>query len=135
MKLKNMLRRIHPNSANLFHGRSPLSEINNNDLNLAHSMPPGAVRTSNARATVHGPLERLQSIDLAFDLAIAPGFKDGVPNRVNILWLGIRVSAPRMLRNPRLASRIPCAFWGKSVTMARDAAQSIGARLFALKCA
>jgi hypothetical protein len=43
-----MLRRIHPNSANLFHGRSPLSEINNNDLNLAHSMPPGAVHTNNA---------------------------------------------------------------------------------------
>jgi hypothetical protein len=29
MKLKNVLRRIHPNSANLFHGRSPLSEISN----------------------------------------------------------------------------------------------------------
>src|SRR5271165_3050328 len=28
MKLKNVLRRIHPNSANLFHGRSPLFEIN-----------------------------------------------------------------------------------------------------------
>jgi hypothetical protein len=48
MKLKNMLRRIHPHSANLFHGRSPLSEINNNDLNLAHSMPPGAVHINNA---------------------------------------------------------------------------------------
>jgi hypothetical protein len=46
MKLKNVLRRIHPNPANLFHGRSPLSEINNNDLNLAHSMPPGAVHTN-----------------------------------------------------------------------------------------
>jgi hypothetical protein len=28
MELKNVLRRIHPNSANLFHGRSPLFEIN-----------------------------------------------------------------------------------------------------------
>jgi transposase len=28
MKLKNVLRRIHPNSANLVHGRSPLFEIN-----------------------------------------------------------------------------------------------------------
>lgn len=39
----------------------------------------------NTRATVHSPLERLQPIDLAFDLATAPGFKDGVANRVNIL--------------------------------------------------
>jgi hypothetical protein len=42
MKLKNVLRRIHPNSANLFHGRSPLFEICN-DLILAHTMPSGAV--------------------------------------------------------------------------------------------
>src|SRR5271157_4602195 len=28
MKLKNVLRRIHSNSANLVHGRSPLFEIN-----------------------------------------------------------------------------------------------------------
>src|ERR1700754_4844762 len=35
VKLENVLRRIHPNSANLVHGRSPLSEINN-DLILAH---------------------------------------------------------------------------------------------------
>ena len=27
MKLENVFRRIHPNSANLVHGRSPLSEI------------------------------------------------------------------------------------------------------------
>src|ERR1700693_1030401 len=27
VKLKNVFRRIHPNSANLVHGRSPLSEI------------------------------------------------------------------------------------------------------------
>src|SRR3954454_9412336 len=45
MKLENVLRRIHPNSANLLHGRSPLSEISN-DLSLAHSMPSGAVHTS-----------------------------------------------------------------------------------------
>src|ERR1700682_855605 len=46
MQLKNVFRRVHPDSANLFHGRSPLSEINN-DLILAHSMPPGAVHTNN----------------------------------------------------------------------------------------
>jgi hypothetical protein len=46
MKLKNVLRRIHPDSANLFHGRSPLFEINTHDLILAHSMPPGAVHTN-----------------------------------------------------------------------------------------
>src|SRR4051812_25726617 len=45
VKLENVFRRIHPNSANLFHGRSPLSEISN-DLSLAHSMPSGAVHTS-----------------------------------------------------------------------------------------
>src|ERR1700687_2676229 len=42
VKLEKMLRRIHANSANLFHGRSPLSEICN-DLILAQSMPSGAV--------------------------------------------------------------------------------------------
>src|SRR6266446_5021302 len=48
VKLENVLRRIHPNSANLFHGRSPLSEICN-DLILAHSMPLGAVHTNRRR--------------------------------------------------------------------------------------
>jgi hypothetical protein len=51
MKLKNLLRRIHPNSANLLPGRSPLSDINSNDLILAQSMPSGAVHT-NKLATV-----------------------------------------------------------------------------------
>jgi hypothetical protein len=37
-----MFRRVHANSANLFHGRSPLFEICN-DLTLAQSMPSGAV--------------------------------------------------------------------------------------------
>jgi hypothetical protein len=45
MKLENVLRRVHPNSANLLHGRSPLSEICN-DLILARSMPSGAVHTN-----------------------------------------------------------------------------------------
>jgi hypothetical protein len=45
-----VLRRIHPNSANLFHGRSPLSEIYN-DLILAHSMPLGAVHTNRRSVT------------------------------------------------------------------------------------
>src|ERR1700757_404383 len=40
MKLEEMLRRVHANSANLFHGRSPLSEICN-DLILAQSMRRG----------------------------------------------------------------------------------------------
>src|ERR1700756_3519505 len=42
VKLEEPLRRIHPNSANLFHRRSPFSEICN-DLILAHAMPSGAV--------------------------------------------------------------------------------------------
>jgi hypothetical protein len=39
-----------PNSANLLHGRSPLSEINSNDLILAQSMPSGAVHTNKLAA-------------------------------------------------------------------------------------
>ena len=42
VKLEKMFRCIHANSANLFHGRSPLFEICN-DLILAQSMPSGAV--------------------------------------------------------------------------------------------
>src|SRR3954447_6133705 len=53
MKLENMLRRIHADADNLVHGRSPLSEINNNDLILACSMPPGAVHT-NSRCAGRG---------------------------------------------------------------------------------
>src|SRR4051794_34647942 len=45
VKLENVLRRVHPNSANLFHGRFPLSEICN-DLILARSMPSGAVHSN-----------------------------------------------------------------------------------------
>src|ERR1700724_62348 len=46
VKLEKMFRRVHPNLVNLFHGRSPLSEICN-DLILAQSMPSGAVHTNN----------------------------------------------------------------------------------------
>jgi hypothetical protein len=42
MKLKNVFRRIHANSANVFHRRSPLAEICN-DLFLAHRCLLGAV--------------------------------------------------------------------------------------------
>ena len=45
VKLENVFRRVHPNSANLFHGRFPLSEICN-DLVLARSMPSGAVHSN-----------------------------------------------------------------------------------------
>ena len=48
VKLENALLRVHPNSANLFHGRFPLSEICN-DLSLARSMPSGAVHISRFR--------------------------------------------------------------------------------------
>src|SRR3979411_2656664 len=43
MKLEKMFRRVYANSANLFHGRTPLFEICN-DLLLAHLMTSGAVR-------------------------------------------------------------------------------------------
>src|SRR5208282_1961174 len=56
MKLEEMFRRVHPNSANLFHGRSPLSEICN-DLILAQTMPLGAVHTnSGVRRQQHSSL-------------------------------------------------------------------------------
>ena|SRR5215469_8848436 len=42
------VRRMHPNSANLFHGRPPLSEIYS-DLILARLMPSGAVHTNRNR--------------------------------------------------------------------------------------
>src|SRR5713101_8149149 len=43
--LENVFRRIHTNSANLVHGRPPLSEIYS-DLILARLMPSGAVHTN-----------------------------------------------------------------------------------------
>jgi hypothetical protein len=41
VKLEKLLRRVHANPANLFHGRSPFEICN--DLILAQSMPSGAV--------------------------------------------------------------------------------------------
>src|SRR5580704_8734060 len=55
MKLEKMFRRVHANSANLFHGRSPLFEICN-DLILAQSMPSGAVHP-NTRTRQIVPME------------------------------------------------------------------------------
>jgi hypothetical protein len=48
VKLENVFRRIHTNSANLFHGRPPLSEIYS-DLILAPLMPSGAVHINRWR--------------------------------------------------------------------------------------
>src|SRR6266699_4646403 len=45
VKLENVFRRIHTNSANLFHGRPPLSEIYS-DLILARLMPSWAVHSN-----------------------------------------------------------------------------------------
>jgi hypothetical protein len=45
VNLENVFRRIDANSANLFHGRPPLSEIYS-DLILARLMPSGAVHTN-----------------------------------------------------------------------------------------
>ncbi|MGO9234031.1 MAG: hypothetical protein ACLP4V_08115, partial [Methylocella sp.] len=45
---------IHANSANLFHGRSPLFEICN-DLILAQSMPSGAVHPNTHCGHPEGP--------------------------------------------------------------------------------
>jgi hypothetical protein len=46
VKLENVFRRIHPNSANLFHGRPPLSEIYSDLIILARLMPLEAVHTN-----------------------------------------------------------------------------------------
>src|SRR5580704_8134628 len=51
VKLENVFRRIHANSANLVHGRPPLSEIYS-DLILARLMPSGAVHTNRTDAGV-----------------------------------------------------------------------------------
>src|ERR1700760_3300226 len=45
VELENVFRCIHANSANLFHGRPPLSEIFT-DLILAPLMPSGVVHTN-----------------------------------------------------------------------------------------
>jgi hypothetical protein len=37
-----------------------------------------------ARAAKHGSLQRFQSVDLAFGLAAAPRFGDGVPDGVDV---------------------------------------------------
>src|ERR1700730_4153761 len=55
VKLEEALRGVHPNSANLFHRRSPFSEICN-DLILAHAMPSGAVHPNT-------PIHSLQEIN------------------------------------------------------------------------
>lgn len=39
----------------------------------------------NAGATMHGALERLQSVDLTLRLPITPGFEDGITNRLDVL--------------------------------------------------
>src|SRR6266436_3951806 len=46
VELENVFRRIYTNSANLFHGRPPLSEIYS-DLILARLMPSGAPHQQN----------------------------------------------------------------------------------------
>jgi len=49
-------------------------------LDWQHSCP----QQFNARAAEHGPLEGFQSVDLAFGLATAPWFGDGVPDGVDV---------------------------------------------------
>jgi hypothetical protein len=51
VKLEDLLRRIHSNSGNLFHGRSPLSEIFT-DLILAHRCRTEAVHTNTIESSV-----------------------------------------------------------------------------------
>jgi transposase-like protein len=39
----------------------------------------------NTGTAVHGPLQRLEPIDLAFGLSIAPGFQRGIPHGLNVM--------------------------------------------------
>src|ERR1700761_3736660 len=57
VKLEKVFRRIHPDSANLVHGRSPLSELGN-DLILARSMPSEAVHTNTRPAAPCAPASK-----------------------------------------------------------------------------
>jgi hypothetical protein len=52
VNLENVFRRIHPNSANMSHGRPPLSEIYN-DLILARLMPSEVVHTNRSLTELH----------------------------------------------------------------------------------
>src|ERR1700721_2621624 len=65
VKLEEAFRRIHPNSANLFHRRSPFSEICN-DLILAHAMPS----TPSRRLTANYIAAFFDSIDPPRTLAL-----------------------------------------------------------------
>jgi hypothetical protein len=65
VKLENVFRRIHTNSANLFHGRPPLSEIYS-DLILARLMPSGAVHTNRIRLLRQTPIS-IKGILLTID--------------------------------------------------------------------
>src|SRR6266849_5156516 len=47
VQLKNTLGRVHTNARKLLHGRLPCLRIYK-DLNLAHSMPSGAVHTNSS---------------------------------------------------------------------------------------
>src|SRR5208337_4157421 len=67
MKLEKMFRCIHANSANLFHGRSPLFEICS-DLILAQSMPSGAVHP-NTQGIAFERLATLLSDLLGLDIS------------------------------------------------------------------
>ena len=66
VKLEKMFRRVHPDSANLFHGRPLLSEISN-DLILAQSMPPGAVHTNSSVMRLRICLEPNFAVDDGLD--------------------------------------------------------------------
>jgi hypothetical protein len=51
-------------------------------LSLQREHP--SAKQVNASATLHGALERLQSVDLTLRLPIAPGFEDGIANRLDV---------------------------------------------------
>src|SRR5271166_6497978 len=86
VKLENVFRRIHTNSANLLHGRPPLSEIYS-DLILARLMPSGAVHT-NRRAGMAGSItaaELRERYKAGGEIAIVDAREEGVFHERHLL--------------------------------------------------
>ena len=99
VKLEEMFRCIHSNSANLFHGRSPLIEICN-DLILAQPMPSGAVHPNtpiyiqSLAISLCVTISRAKLIDM---IATSPIRKasPAIPRNINwSLSFGVQNSSP-----------------------------------------
>src|SRR6202011_2714125 len=75
VKLENVFRRIHANSANLFHGRPPLSEVYS-DLILPRLMPSRTAHTTKIACYQTRAAPRLPPLTQRQQLS---GMKPGFP--------------------------------------------------------